>query len=78
MHFSELYVCVFEELSYSSERITLYKVTINKYLCDFTYPLPLIDEMLASLQGVELFSKLDISNAYNQLILDGDSLQLCT
>lgn len=55
-----------------------YKVTINKYLCDFKYPLPLIDEIFASLQGGELFSKLDLSSAYNQLILDEKSQLLCT
>ncbi|XP_046803806.1 uncharacterized protein K02A2.6-like [Lucilia cuprina] len=55
-----------------------YKVTINKYLSDFNYPLPLIDEIFASLQGGQLFSKLDLSNAYNQLILDDKSQLLCT
>lgn len=51
-----------------------YKSTINKYLEDVKYPLPLIDVLIASLRG-ELFTKLDLSNAYNQLLLD-DSLQL--
>ncbi|XP_037961091.1 uncharacterized protein K02A2.6-like [Teleopsis dalmanni] len=55
-----------------------YKVTINKYLSDFHYPLPLIDEIFASLQGGELFTKLDLSNAYNQLVLDEKSQMLCT
>lgn len=54
-----------------------YKVTINKYLVDFKYPLPRIDEIFASLQGGELFTKLDLSNAYNQLLLDENSQLLC-
>lgn len=54
-----------------------YKITINKHLLDFKYPLPLIDEMFASLQGGESFSKLDLSNAYNQLILDDESQLIC-
>lgn len=31
-----------------------YKVTINKHLLDFKYPLPLIDDLFASLQGGHL------------------------
>ncbi|XP_017469325.1 PREDICTED: uncharacterized protein K02A2.6-like [Rhagoletis zephyria] len=53
-----------------------YKSTINKYLSDVRYPLPRIDELFASMQG-QLFSKLDLSNAYNQLVLDEASQMLC-
>lgn len=45
-----------------------YKVTLNKHLMDYKYPLPRIDEIFASLQGGQLFSKLDLANAYNQLV----------
>lgn len=55
-----------------------YKVTINKFLLDFKYPLPRIEEIFASLRGGQLFSKLDLSNAYNQLELDDESQNLCT
>lgn len=54
-----------------------YKVTLNKYLVDFKYPLPRINEIFTALEGGELFSKLDMSNAYNQLILDDESQLLC-
>lgn len=54
-----------------------YKVTLNKYLCDFKYPLPRIDEIFVSLQGGEVYTKLDLSNAYNQLVLDEKSQMLC-
>ncbi|XP_053960618.1 uncharacterized protein LOC128864883 [Anastrepha ludens] len=54
-----------------------YKITINKFLEDFKYPLPRIDEIFASLEGGEIFTKLDLSNAYNQLILDDESQLLC-
>lgn len=37
----------------------------DKYLNDFKYPLPKIDEIFASLEGGELYTKLDMSNAYN-------------
>lgn len=42
------------------------KSTINKYLGDVIYPLPLVDALFASLQG-ELYTKFDFSKAYNQL-----------
>lgn len=55
-----------------------YKVTINKHLFDFKYPLPRIEEVFAALQGGTLFSKLDLNNAYNQFVLDDESQKLCT
>lgn len=55
-----------------------YKSTINRLLVDFKYPLPNIEEIFASMQGGELFTKLDLSNAYNQLELEEDSQNLCT
>lgn len=54
-----------------------YKTTINRFLIDVKYPLPRIDQIFASMQGGELFTKLDLSNAYNQLILDKESQKLC-
>lgn len=55
-----------------------YKTTVNKFLVDFKYPLPRIEEIFASLQGGTQFTKLDLSNAYNQLVLDEQSQLLCT
>lgn len=54
-----------------------YKITINKYLENFKYPLPRIDEIFASLEGGEFFTKLDMASAYNQLVLDDSSQHLC-
>ncbi|XP_017467286.1 PREDICTED: uncharacterized protein K02A2.6-like [Rhagoletis zephyria] len=53
-----------------------YKSTINKFLADVKYPLPRIEEIFATLKG-ELFTKLDLSNAYNQLIIEEGSQLLC-
>ncbi|XP_055307289.1 uncharacterized protein K02A2.6-like [Sitodiplosis mosellana] len=55
-----------------------YKSTINRFLKDFRYPLPRIEEIFASMQGGQLFTKLDLSGAYNQLVLDDDAQKLCT
>lgn len=54
-----------------------YKITINKFLVDVKYPLPLIEEIFSNLQGGELYSKLDMCAAYNQLCLNAESQLLC-
>ena len=46
-----------------------YKTRINKIIIDVKHPLPRIKELFAELQGGEYFSKLDFSQAYNQLEL---------
>lgn len=43
-----------------------YKITVNKYL-DGKHPLPRIEELFAALSGGKLFTKLDLTAAYNQL-----------
>lgn len=53
-----------------------YKVTINKHLKDFNYPLPRIEDLFAALEGGKQFTKLDIRNAYNQLELEESSQKL--
>lgn len=55
-----------------------YKTTVNRFLVDFKYPSPRKEEIFASLEGSTIFSKLDLSNAYNQLTLDENSQKLCT
>ena len=42
------------------------------------YPLPRIEDLLASLAGGQLFSKLDLSHAYLQVMLDEESKHLVT
>jgi hypothetical protein len=39
------------------------------------YPLPIIDDLFASLAGGKRFTKLDLSHAYQQIELDEDSRQ---
>ena len=51
-----------------------YKVTINAALQQDVYPLPTAEDLFATLSGGELFTKLDLSNAYQQLELTPDSV----
>ena len=55
-----------------------YKVTLNQATLTDTYPLPRIDDMLASLSGGTAFSKLDLAHAYQQIVLDDTSKKLAT
>ena len=41
-----------------------YKVTVNQALIAETYPLPVVDDLLAALARGKVFSKLDMLNAY--------------
>lgn len=55
-----------------------FKITVNKLLKDFHYPLPRIEEMFAALSGGEKYTKLDLKNAYLQLKLSDESQPLTT
>ncbi|XP_048480662.1 uncharacterized protein K02A2.6-like [Plutella xylostella] len=50
-----------------------YKITINKLLKEFHYPLPRIDEIFTALGGGEQYTKLDLSHAYQQVLLSEES-----
>ncbi|XP_049886412.1 uncharacterized protein K02A2.6-like [Pectinophora gossypiella] len=47
-----------------------YKVTLNPVLMVDRYPLPTIQDVFANLAGGEKFSKIDLSQAYNQICLN--------
>ena len=55
-----------------------YKVTINQALEVDQYPLHKPDDLFATLAGGKKFSKLDLSQAYQQLKLDEQSMQYVT
>ena len=55
-----------------------YKLTVNRASKVDTYPLPEIEDLLAQLAGEKLFSKLDMSRAYQQLVLDDASRSYVT
>ena len=51
---------------------------LNKVSEIDSYPLPIIDELYAKLSGGSYFTKLDISNAYQQLVLEDGSQKFTT
>ena len=55
-----------------------YKVTINPELLVDQYPLPKPVDLMACLTGGVCFSKLDLSSAYQQMLLDDASAKLVT
>ena len=55
-----------------------YKLTINQVSSADPYPLPRIEYLFASLSGGKRFSKLDLSHAYQQLVLSEQSKQFTT
>ena len=50
-----------------------YKITINHYLVVDQHPLPKPEELFSSLSGGQKFSKIDLSHAYQQMVLKEDS-----
>lgn len=55
-----------------------YKVTVNQVSKLEEYPLPRVDDLFATLAGGKLFSKLYMSHAYQQLLLDEKSKEFVT
>ena len=55
-----------------------YKVTVNSVLEVDQHPLPNPEELFATLSEGEKFSKLDLSGAYQQIVLDEDSREYVT
>lgn len=55
-----------------------YSVTLNKDLLIDKYPMPRIEEVFSRIGGGEAYTKLDLSNAYNQFLLDEESQELTT
>ena len=55
-----------------------YKVSLNRFLDVDKYPLPTTEDIFATLAGGKYFTKLDLSNAYQQLELEDDARELLT
>lgn len=50
-----------------------YKVTVNQVTDTEIYPLPRIEEVLPTVSGGKLFSKIDLASAYQHVPLNEDS-----
>ena len=55
-----------------------YKFTANKASRLEQYPLPKVEDLFSTLAGGITFTKLDMSQAYQQLVLDDDSKEIVT
>ena len=55
-----------------------FKVTVNPQLKVDQYPLPLIDDIFASLAGGQKFSKIDLRSAYTQMEMTDESKPMLT
>lgn len=55
-----------------------FKVTVNPALCVEKYPIPRIEDLFASLSGGQHFSKLDLSHAYLQMVMEEKSRKFLT
>lgn len=55
-----------------------YKVTLNKYIKEEQYPIPIIEDILAEMNGGEVFCTLDISQAYLHMLMDEQSAMMQT
>lgn len=54
------------------------KVSVNQALEADTYPLPCLEELLATLSGGKYFSKIDLAAVYQQVLLEEDSKKYTT
>ena len=55
-----------------------YKLTVNRVAPLDNYPVPSVTDQLATLEGAVVFSKLDLSQAYQQLPLEEKTRELLT
>ena len=55
-----------------------YKITVNQAAKTESYPLPRIEDLFTAFSGGKIFTKLDLSNAYQQVLLHEDSQKFTT
>ncbi|XP_026534935.1 uncharacterized protein K02A2.6-like, partial [Notechis scutatus] len=55
-----------------------YKATLNRALQQSAYPVPIVQHLLHSLGGGKVFVKLDLAQAYQQLLVDAETAEAQT
>lgn len=55
-----------------------YKLTVNRVSKLDAYPIPKIADLYTKLAGGQTFTELDLSHAYEQMLLDEDSKKFVT
>nr|XP_055073117.1 uncharacterized protein K02A2.6-like [Misgurnus anguillicaudatus] len=55
-----------------------YKLTVNQAAITETYPLPRVEELMATLSGGTVFSKIDLASAYQQVLVEDECKLLLT
>ena len=55
-----------------------YKLTVNKVSKLDAYPIPKLDDLYTKLAGGQTFTELDLSHAYEQMLVDEDSKEFLT
>lgn len=55
-----------------------YRVTVNQTLIRDKYPLPRIEDLFSTLTGGKTFTKFDLSQAYQQVLLEEEAKQYLT
>ncbi|XP_028164488.1 uncharacterized protein K02A2.6-like isoform X2 [Ostrinia furnacalis] len=55
-----------------------FKTTLNRVLLVDKYPVPKIEDLFTLLNGSQYFTKIDLSQAYNQVLLDDSKENDCT
>ena len=55
-----------------------YKLTVNKVVLANKHPIPNIEDLYAKLAGGKLYSRIDLRNAYEQILLSEESQKLTT
>lgn len=55
-----------------------YRSTVNQAVKQFVYPLPTVNDILTTMSGGTIFSKLDLSEAYLQIPVDDISSKILT
>lgn len=56
---------------------TDFKNTLNPMLAPLKFPLPRVEDLIASLNGAKHFAKIDLKNAFTQIALNESSKKLC-